>query len=141
MFPCKFDFPQLKQKLISSIKNRITDLEKFMILRNLDMKEKSQNWMETKNSVQSPLQKLIFGNKNQNLQEIRCRRFLFFSKYVWFSYYFLSNLSPIVCRKKSFVIHKISLLSNLSSNHTQLASKSKTAKETVEKGVKYVQSL
>ena len=141
MFRCKFDFPQLKQKLISSIKNRITDLEKFMILRNLDMKEKSQNWMETKTSVQSPLQKLIFGNKNQNLQEIRCRRFLFFSKYVWFSYYFLSNLSPIVCRKKSFVIHKISLLSNLSSNHTQLASKSKTTIETVEKGVKYVQSL
>ena len=82
MFRCKFDFPQLKQKLISSIKNRITDLEKFMILRNLDMKEKSQNWMETKNSVQSPLQKLNFGNKNQNLQEIRCRSFLFFSKYV-----------------------------------------------------------
>ena len=29
MFPCKFDFPQFKQKLTSSIKNRMTDLEKF----------------------------------------------------------------------------------------------------------------
>ena len=83
----------------------------------------------------------LFFIVNLMLQKIPCQSFLFFSNLAWFSYYFPNNLSPIVCRKKSFVIHKISLFPNSSWNHTQLASKSKATIETVEKGVKYVQNL
>ena len=42
--------------------------------------------------------------------------------------------------KSSFVIRNISLLPNSSSNHTQLTSQWNSTIETVEKGVKYVQS-
>ena len=33
------------------------------------MRENSQNWLETQGSVQSPLQKLIFGNSGQNVRK------------------------------------------------------------------------
>ena len=40
------------------------------------MKRKSQNWMETQASVQSPLEKIILGNSGQNLHKSRYQSFL-----------------------------------------------------------------
>ena len=58
------------------------------------MKRKSKNWVEW--SVQSPLQKLIFGSSGQNLRKSRYQNLLLLSNFVWFSYLWQNILSLIV---------------------------------------------
>ena len=60
------------------------------------MKRKSHSWVETLVSVQSPLQKLIFGNSCQNLCESRYQSFSVLSSFTWFCYFLQSILSLIV---------------------------------------------
>ena len=60
------------------------------------MKRKSHCWVETLVSVQSPLQKLIFGNSCQNLCESRYQNFQVLSSFTWFCYFLQSILSLIV---------------------------------------------
>ena len=68
MFPAKFKSLEL-DSIINFIHELPHNLQKDLrltILGNLQMKRKSQNWIKTLASVQSPLQKLILGNSGQN---------------------------------------------------------------------------
>ena len=51
--------------------------------------------------VQSPLQKLIFGNSGQKLRKSIYQSFLFLSNFVWFSYFLPNILSLIVVYQQS----------------------------------------
>ena len=59
------------------------------------MKGKSQNWVETQSSVQSPLQKFICGNNGQNLSKSRYQSFVVLCNFTGFAYFWQSILSLI----------------------------------------------
>ena len=77
VFPCMFNWLQVKPDLISSIINfvymLIHDLPNNLKLRILTKlgNEKKISKLGQKTSDQSPLQKLIFGNSGQNLHKSR----------------------------------------------------------------------
>ena len=56
------------------------------ILGNKEILEKSQNWMKTETSAQSPSQKLIFGNSSQIIPKSRYQSFVVLSNLFGFLY-------------------------------------------------------
>ena len=83
MFPCKFDSPQVKRDLISSITNFVYELPhellsdlRLKILGNYETIQKSQNLVRTQPSVQSLFQKSSFGNNSKNLDKTDIKVFL-----------------------------------------------------------------
>ena len=82
VFPGKFNLPQGKRNLNSSVTNFVYELPnnlRLRILRKKKGKNKSQNWAETQASAQSSLQKLIFNNSGEILRKSRYQSFLDFS--------------------------------------------------------------
>ena len=66
----------------------------WLLIREINTSTKTMEWLNS------------FSIVNLMLQEITCQSFLFFSKFVWFSYFFPNIWSPIVCRKKFFCYTK-----------------------------------
>ena len=107
----KFNLPNIKQKLESIIKNSVYNLPhkllnylRLRIFGNWKRKTKSQNWIEKQTSVKSLLQKLIFGNRNQNLRKSRYQTFLVLLNFTWFFHFCQNVLSLIAWQTKSFLI-------------------------------------
>ena len=98
MFQYRSDSVQVKQNVISSIAKVVYDLPhelpkelRLRILGNKEMLGKSQIW------VQSPFQKLIFGNSSQKTCKCRYQTFLVMSSFTGFLYFVPNNmLSEIV---------------------------------------------
>ena len=88
VFPCKFRLPQGKWNLISCVlvfvcklPRKLSSEVRIKIIRNRELKRKSQKWVLTQASVQSVFQKLVSGNSCQILCKTRYQRFL-----VWFAF-------------------------------------------------------
>ena len=99
MFQYRSDSAQVKRNVISSIKILVYELPHDLlndltlrILGNKEILVKSQIWVETQPSVQSPFQKLNFGDSNQKTRKSRYKAFLFLSSFIGFLY-----LSQIFC--------------------------------------------
>ena len=103
-FLCNFDWPQVKQDLISSIVIFVNQLPhnlrnnvRLWIFRDQAMIGKSQNWIRAKTIVQSSLQKSIFVNSMQGL----CKRqeiFLILSNLPCFFFFFFCFWTNILTR-------------------------------------------
>ena len=86
-----FNSSQVKKSLKSSIIRFSCQLPhelpkdlKLRFLENQVRKRKFQNWVETQVSVYCALQKLIFGNSDQNLRKSRYKSFVVLSNFVHF---------------------------------------------------------
>ena len=70
VFLCKSHYPHVKWHVISTVINVLYDFSQNLlnglILKTWKLTGKFQNWIETQASVQSPLQKLIFGDSGQS---------------------------------------------------------------------------
>lgn len=83
MFLSKFNSPQVKRyKFLYNLPNKL----RLLILGNSEIKRKSQNWVETKASIQPPFKILLFGNSGQNLRKNRYQSSLVLFGFAWFSY-------------------------------------------------------
>ena len=82
--------------MISSIANLVYELPNNLRLRILGNKEilaKSQIWVETQPSTQSPFQKLNFASSSQKTRKSRYQTFLVLSNFTEFLY-LVSNILP-----------------------------------------------
>ena len=109
MFLCKFNSPQVKQNLTSSIikfvyvlPHKLSSNLSLRILESKRMKRKSNNCVETQASAQFPVQRLSIGNSGQNLRKSRSQSFLVLSNFAWLSYFWLYILSLIVGTRGNF---------------------------------------
>ena len=110
--------------MISSIANLVHELPhelpndvRLRIWGNKEILGKSQIWVETQPSAQSPFQKLNFGSNSQKTRKSGYRTFLVLSSFTEFLY-FVSNILPrIVWANKALVLTRPSLLQTLSSLH------------------------
>ena len=66
------------------------------ILENKEISRKSQIWVETQLSAQSPFQKLNFGNSSQKTHKSRYQTFLVLSSFIGLLYFVPNILSRIV---------------------------------------------
>ena len=86
--------------MISSIANLIYELShefpnnlRLRILRNKEILRKSQIWVETEPSAQSPYHKFNFGSSNQKICRSRYQTFLVLSSFTGFLN-FVPNILP-----------------------------------------------
>ena len=86
---------------------------RLRILGNYEILRKSQVWVETYPSAQSPFKKLDFGNSSQNPCKRRYQIFLVLSNFTGFFYFVPNVLSRIVWANKVLVITRPSLLPTL----------------------------
>ena len=82
MFQYRFDSPQVKANQISSVKKLINKLSyeppndfRLKILRNQEILEKSQIWVESQPSVQFPFHKLKSGNSSKKIAKVNIKHF------------------------------------------------------------------
>ena len=88
MFSYRSDWPQVKRNVISSIGNLVYELphelpndvrlenKKILFWENKKSLVKSQIWVEAYPSVQSPFQRLNFGNSSQEKRKVDMKLFL-----------------------------------------------------------------
>ena len=89
--------------MISRIANLVYELPhelpndlRLRILGNKKMLVKSQIWVETQPSTQSPFQKLNFGSSSQKTRKSRYQTFLVLSSFTGFLYFVPNILARIV---------------------------------------------
>ena len=87
-------FETLKRSFISAFSIYMT--VPLRILGNKEILEKSQIWIQTQLSDQSPFQKLNFGNSSQKTRKSRYQIFLVLSSFTEFFYFVTNILSRIV---------------------------------------------
>ena len=106
--------------MISSIANLIYELPHEMpndlrlrVLGNKEILGKSQIWVETKPSTQSPFSKLNFGSSIQTTRKSRYQIFLALSSFPGFLYFVPNILLRIVWTNKFLVLTQPSPLQTL----------------------------
>ena len=106
--------------MLSSIANLVHKLPhelpnnlRLRIFGNKEILGKSQIWVETSPSAQSPFQKLNFGNSSQKTLKSRYQTFLSLSSFPGFLYFVPVILSEIVWAGKVLVLTRSSPLQTL----------------------------
>ena len=85
-------------KLGIRVASRVAERLKTKDIRNKKILGKSQTWMETQPSAQSPFQKLNFGSSSQKTPKSRYQTFLVLSSFTGFLY-FVPNILPKIVEK------------------------------------------
>ena len=103
MFSYRSDSLKVKRNMISSIANVAYELPHELpnklrprILGNKEILRKSQLWVETWPSAQSPFQELNFGISSQKTRKSRYQTFLVLTSFIGFLYFVPNILSEIV---------------------------------------------
>ena len=103
MFQYRPDSPQVKRNVISCIANLVYELPhelpndlRLKTLGNKEILRKSQIWVQTQPSAQSPFQKLNFGNSSPKTRKSRYQTFLVLSSFTGFLCFVPNILSEIV---------------------------------------------